>query len=82
MKNMYPLKIDAYAHIAPQKYRETLAKVAPKYCAYMLDPFPPLYDLEERFRIMDRYEGVVQVLTPAWPSVEVAAPKKSLSWPS
>ena len=78
MKNMYPLKIDAYAHIAPQKYRETLAKLAPNHCAYMLDPFPPLYDLEERFRIMDRYEGVVQVLTPSWPAVEVAAPEKSL----
>jgi predicted TIM-barrel fold metal-dependent hydrolase len=78
MKDKYSLKIDAYAHIAPQKYRETLAKLAPKFCTYMLDPFPPLYDLDYRFRIMDRYEGVVQVLTPAWPAVEVAAPDKAL----
>lgn len=77
MKTLYPLKIDAYSHIAPQKYRELLAKVAPKDCAYMVDPVPPLYDLDHRFRIMDRYEGLVQVITPSWPAVEAVAPKKA-----
>lgn len=77
MKKTYSVKIDAYAHIAPQKYREVLTKAAPKLTAYMLDPFPPLYDLDERFRTLDKYE-VAQVLTPAWPAVEVASPKKSV----
>jgi len=79
MKKLYPLKIDAYSHIAPPKYKELLGKLAPNDCAYKIDPIPPLYDLEHRFRIMDRFEGLVQVITPAWPSVEeVAAPEKAL----
>lgn len=79
MKKLYPLKIDAYSHIAPPKYKELLEKVAPNDCAYKIDPVPPLYDLEHRFRIMDSYEGLVQVITLAWPSVEeVAAPEKAL----
>ena len=44
----------------------------------MIDTFPPLYDMEARFRIMDRYEGLVQVISPSWPSVELAAPKQSV----
>jgi len=31
-----------------------------------------------RFRIMDKYEGLVQVITPSWPSVELAAPKSAV----
>jgi predicted TIM-barrel fold metal-dependent hydrolase len=79
MKKLYSLKIDAYSHIAPPKYREFLQNVAPQECAYKLDPIPPLYDLDHRFRVMDKYEGLVQVIAPAWPSVEeVAAPEKAL----
>jgi len=78
MTKVYPLRIDAYAHIAPQKFRERLAKVAPKDCAHMIDPFPALYDMGHRFRAMDRYEGLVQVLAPSWPSVEVTAPSKAM----
>ena len=77
MKELYPLKIDAYSHIAPPKYREALQKVAPKHCTYMLDPFPPLWDLDLRFRIMDKYPGLIQVIAPAWPSVEDVADAKT-----
>ena len=80
MKEKYPLKIDAYSHIAPKKYKETLTKTAPKLAAYMLEPFAPLYDLDERFRIMDRYEGLVQVLTPSWPAVEFWAAALICGW--
>jgi len=79
MKKLYSLKIDAYSHIAPLKYKEALEKVAPQECAYKVTAVPPLYDLEHRFRIMDRYEPLVQVIAPAWPSVEeVATPKKAV----
>ncbi len=78
MKKRYPLMIDAYSHVAPPKYRELLRKAAPKETAYMIDTFPPLYDMDVRFRIMDRYEGLVQVITPSWPSVELAAPKQAV----
>jgi hypothetical protein len=79
LEKLYPLKIDAYSHIAPPKYKELLRKVAPQECANKVDPTPPLYDLDHRFRIMDRFEGLVQVIAPAWPSVEeVATPKKAV----
>ncbi|MCK9364760.1 MAG: amidohydrolase [Syntrophales bacterium] len=73
MKKLYPLKIDAYAHIVPPKYKELLGKIAPDEVAYKIDPITTLYDLDYRFRIMDKYEGLVQVLTMAWPSVEEVA---------
>jgi uncharacterized protein len=74
----YTLKIDAYSHIAPRRYRDALERISPNLAAYMIDPFPPLHDLDSRFRIMDRYPGVVQVIAPAWPAVEaVAAPEKA-----
>ena len=76
MKKLYPLMIDGFSHIAPPKYRELLRKAAPKECAYMIDTFPPLYDMEARFRIMDKYEGLVQVITPSWPSVETCGADK------
>ncbi len=73
MSEAYPLKIDAFSHVAPKKFRERLRKIAPDKCAYMVDAVPPLYDLDERFRIMDRYQPLVQVIAPAWPSVEDVA---------
>ncbi|RJR46258.1 MAG: amidohydrolase [Desulfobacteraceae bacterium] len=78
MRELYPLRIDAFAHIAPEKYRKALEKEAPDLCRYMIDPVGPLYDLEHRFRLMDRYEGLVQIIVPSWPSVEFAAPGKAV----
>jgi len=77
MAETYPLRIDAYSHVCPPKYRELLRKAAPKECATMIDPFPPLYDLDSRFRILDKYD-VIQVITPSWPSVELAAPNSAV----
>ncbi len=64
MKQLYSLKIDAYSHIVPPKYKEALYKVAPELHDRQIVPFPPLYDLDRRFRIMDKYEPIRQVLTP------------------
>ena len=78
MKLPYSLKIDAYAHIVPPKYRETLYKVAPEMHDRQVLPCPPLYDLERRFRIMDKYEPLRQVLTLGRIPVEhVAGPAKA-----
>ena len=74
----YQPKIDAYSHVAPQKYRERLRRLNPQECTYKIDTCPPLYDLDHRFRIMDEYE-VVQVITPAWPAVEdIADPRTAI----
>jgi hypothetical protein len=73
MKPPYELKIDAYAHIVPPKYGEALHKVAPKMYEQQVLPCPPLYDLDRRFRIMDKYEPLRQVLTLGRIPVEHAA---------
>ena len=78
MGQSYSLKIDAYSHIVPSKYKDALYKVAPQACNEKVTPSPALYDLEFRFRIMDRYGELVQVLTLGWPPVEeVANPQKA-----
>ena len=63
MRLPYELKIDAYAHIVPPKYLETIRKVAPQMVDRQIMPTPPLYDLDARFRVMDKYEPLRQVLT-------------------
>ena len=56
------MKIDIFAHILPNKYKEALAETLPSavYQPYqqMQDAFPTLSDLESRFRIMDKYHNV------------------------
>jgi len=78
MRDAYQLKIDAYAHIVPPRYKDLLYKVNPGEVDAKITSTPTLYDLEHRFRIMDQYEPLRQVLTLAWPPVEsVADPAKA-----
>jgi predicted TIM-barrel fold metal-dependent hydrolase len=78
MKQTYQLKIDAYAHIVPPKYNAVLSKIAPEQYARKVGPNRVLYDLDARFRIMDKFEPVRQVLTLAWPKLEeIAGPGKA-----
>ena len=69
------MKIDIFAHIMPKKYSEAVAKVAPKsfYNQKTIEATPTLYDLNHRFRIMDRFEGLMQVLSISAPGVEEVA---------
>lgn len=78
MKQTYRLKIDAYTHIVPPKYSAALAKIAPEQHSQKVAFCPPLYDLDARFRIMDKYEPLKQVLTLGWPKLEeIAGPDKA-----
>jgi uncharacterized protein len=75
-KNMiqtYQLKIDAYAHIVPPKYNAVLSKLAPEEYRQKIERNSTLYDLDVRFRIMDKFEPLRQVLTLAWPKLEEIA---------
>ena len=63
MGNSDSLKIDAYAHISPSKYTETLRKDYTKFYNALLGRITPLFDMEARFRIMDKYQPLAQVLT-------------------
>jgi len=78
MKQFYSLKIDAYAHIVPPEYKETLQNVAPEQYEQKVARRPALCDLDARFRIMDKYEPLRQVLTLAYPPIEdIAQPAKA-----
>ena len=66
-------KIDVFPHILPRAYFDRMLAVAPPGLALQkrMSGIPVLVDLEARLRIMDRYEGYVQVLTLANPPLEV-----------
>ncbi len=77
MKKSYPLKIDVFAHILPANYKKALREILPSGGGLGFGT-PALSDLERRFRIMDRFEGLVQVLTLSSPPLElVADPEKA-----
>jgi predicted TIM-barrel fold metal-dependent hydrolase len=79
MKDTYSLRIDAYTHIVPPKYAKALSKLAPEQYEKKVSYCPPLFDMDARFRIMDKYEPIRQVLTIAWPKLEeVADPAKAV----
>ncbi len=66
------MKIDIFPHIFPPRFYERMLEVAPPglYMQKRVRGIPVLVDLDERLRIMDRYEGYVQVLTLASPPIE------------
>lgn len=75
------MPIDVFCHIMPQKYKAALYRHSAKdfYLKDSIDATPTLYDLDQRFRIMDKYEGLSQVLSLASPAVEeVAGAKKAV----
>jgi predicted TIM-barrel fold metal-dependent hydrolase len=76
----HPFIVDAYAHISPPKYTEVLKKDYPGFYNNILGRCLPLYDMPHRFRIMDNYPGVVQVLTvgPVPPLEAFADSEKSV----
>ena len=72
------MKIDIFTHILPIKYKESLYKTAPSkfYLQNVIETLPTLFDLEQRFRIMDKFEGLMHVLTLSSPPPEEIADKK------
>jgi aminocarboxymuconate-semialdehyde decarboxylase len=73
--------IDVFPHIVPPKYLKALNKKAPSnvFVTKVMASSPTLTDLDIRFRIMDRYEGLVQVLTLGAPTLEtVVGPKDAV----
>src|SRR5712692_4470201 len=69
------MKIDVFPHIFPKRFFARMLEVAGgnHYMQKRMRAIPVLVDLEQRFRIMDRYEGYVQVLTLASPPIEALA---------
>lgn len=74
------MKIDIFPHILPVKYKDALMRVEKDfiYKKSVIPLFPMLYDLELRFRLMDKCDGLMQVLTLAVPPVEdITDPSKA-----
>lgn len=72
------MKIDIGAHILPPDYKKALFefKSAQLNLQDVIETLPTMYDLEHRFRIMDKFEGLMQVLTLSAPAVEEFADSK------
>jgi aminocarboxymuconate-semialdehyde decarboxylase len=66
-------KIDIFTHIYPVPFYEKLMQVAPNFkdVGKRSRGVPMLVDLDERFRVMDRFEGYEQVLSLPTPPLEV-----------
>jgi len=68
-------KIDVFTHIYPAGFFEKLMRLAPDFkdVGKRSRGVPMLVDLEERFRVMDRFEGYQQILSLPTPPLEVMA---------
>jgi len=69
------MKIDIYTHMMPPNYLATLRKKVSSGFALleMIDSAPALWDLDVRFKIMDKYSDIRQVLTFAIPPMEAVS---------
>jgi uncharacterized protein len=75
------MKIDAYSHVIPERYKDALYKAIPPGIPVrkIIDSLPTLYDMDHRFRIMDKFEDLRQVITLGIPAVEdIADPNKAV----
>lgn len=68
-------KIDVFTHVMPSRYVARMSELAPglKDVGKRVRGVPMLVDLDERFRVMDRFEGYQQILSNATPPLEVFA---------
>lgn len=66
------MKIDIFTHVIPQKYKDALYNfVSSKFnLQTVIETLPTLYDMEHRFRLMDKFDGLMHVLTLSSPAVE------------
>ena len=64
-------KIDAFPHIFPAPFFERMREMLPAmFRRANFRDRTSLFDLDARFRIMDRFEGYVQILTLGAPPIE------------
>jgi predicted TIM-barrel fold metal-dependent hydrolase len=80
------MAIDMYAHVVPKRYWEEVNRrigysKLEEYVskeALGIELTRTLWNMDERLRITDKYEGLVQVLVPSGPPLElIAGPKEA-----
>ena len=66
------MKIDIGAHILPMEYKDALYKFVPaKFnLKNVIDTLPTMFDLDHRFRVMDKFHCLMHVITLSAPAVE------------
>ena len=66
------MKIDIYTHILPAKYKKVFFKYSDKFPVEkkLAEKFIALTNQEARFRIIDEFEDMAQVLTATMPPLE------------
>ena len=64
------MRIDVATHILPARYFAKLHEIPGFFMAKRVKGIPCLYDLDVRFRVMDRFEDYQQVLSLALPSID------------
>lgn len=79
------MKIDIFNHFLPAKYKEALSKtlLPPIFQSFQVrgEMFPALVDVEKRFLLLDKHEGLVQALSMISPFVErYVSPGLLLTW--
>lgn len=69
------MKIDIFAHISAEKYHKALLQYVPSKIMgrRIIEGQQTLWDMEARFRIMDRYEDYKQVLSMVGGPIETVA---------
>jgi predicted TIM-barrel fold metal-dependent hydrolase len=69
------MKIDIFNHIFPKPYFEKMLQVAPRHkdMGKRVRNIPALFDLEQRFRVMDQFDDYVQVICLGSPPLEALA---------
>jgi uncharacterized protein len=72
------MKIDAFAHILPEKYLARYRKINPAIEKRIEVVTPPVVDLAVRMRLMERYPDVLQMLTIANVPLETFAPQDAV----
>jgi len=69
------MKIDIFNHIFPKSFFDKMVSIAPnaKDINKRVRNIPCIVDLDERFRILDRFEGYVQIICLPNPPIESLA---------
>ena len=73
------MKIDIFPHILPRTFHNQMCALSER-AGFMIQRtagIPAMLDLEERFRVMDRFPGYQQVLTLPGPPLEVLGNEKT-----
>jgi aminocarboxymuconate-semialdehyde decarboxylase len=67
------MKIDIFNHIFPKSFYDKMMEVAPNHkdIGKRVRAIPVIVELEERFRVMDRFDDYVQVICLPNPPLEV-----------